>query len=67
MAVYQNVGKINNELIFEVQRRSNIIDKWIVKRNTIGVFSSTTSTAYDKNNPSLMGNPKKDATIIIIM
>jgi hypothetical protein len=33
----------------------------MVKRNTIGVFSSTTSTAYDNNNPSLMGNPKKDA------
>ena len=31
------------------------------ERNTIGVSSSTTSTAYDNNNPSFMGIPKKDA------
>jgi len=30
------------------------------ERNTIGVSNSTTSTAYDNNNPSLIGNPKKD-------
>jgi len=27
IAVYQNVGKVNNELIPEVQRINNIVDK----------------------------------------
>jgi CheY-like chemotaxis protein len=66
IAVYQNTGKINNELVFEVQRRNNIVDRWVVKRNTIGVSSSTiptiTTTAYNNNNndSTLMDNPKKD-------
>jgi len=68
IAVYQNRGKISNELIFEIQRRNNIVDTWIVKRNTIGVSSttpiptiSTTSSAYSNNNdPTLINNPKKE-------
>jgi CheY-like chemotaxis protein len=50
IAVYQNAGKINNELIFEVQRRNNIVDTWIVKRNTIGVSSHSATTIADYND-----------------
>jgi hypothetical protein len=46
----------NNEIIFEVQSRNNIIDSLIVKRNTIGVSGTatpatiTTSSAACNNN-----------------
>jgi len=64
IVVYQNRGGITNELIFEVQRRNSIVDRWIVKRNTIGVSNNTptitTAAAYNNNNPTLMDNSKKD-------
>ena len=49
IAVYQNVGKINNELIFEVQRRNRIVDTWAVKRNTIGVSTTTNRNTIESN------------------
>jgi CheY-like chemotaxis protein len=49
IAVYQNVGKINNELIFEVQRRNRIVDTWAVKRNTIGVSTTAHRNTIESN------------------
>jgi CheY-like chemotaxis protein len=52
IAVYQNTGKISNELIFEVQRRNSIVDVWVMKRNTIGV----STTDY---KPTITSNPQQ--------
>jgi CheY-like chemotaxis protein len=64
IAVYQNTGKISNELIFEVQRRNSIVDVWIMKRNTIGVSTKTvaaaTTTTAIPHNDTIKSKSQKD-------